>query len=56
MIAVLITLTPGRRNKFIQFYKAKVRVIVLPILDVNTPWNSTMELLERIYRLREFTD
>jgi len=55
MLAVLITLTPGRRNKFIDWQKAKVRIAVLPIMDVKTRWNSTLELLERGYRLQEFT-
>jgi hypothetical protein len=55
MLAVLITLTPGRRNEFIDCQKAKVRIAVLPIMDVKTHWNSTLELLERAYRLREFT-
>jgi len=55
MLAVLITLTPGRRNEFIDCQKAKVRIAVLPIIDVKTRWNSTLELLERAYRLREFT-
>jgi hypothetical protein len=55
MLAVLITLTPGRRNEFIDCQKAKVRIAVLLIMDVKTRWNSTLELLERTYRLREFT-
>jgi len=55
MLAVLITLTPGRRNEFIDCQKAKVRIAVLLIMDVKTRWNSTVELLERAYRLREFT-
>jgi len=55
MLAVLITLTPGCRNEFIDCQKAKVRIAVLPIMDVKTRWNSTLELLERTYRLREFT-
>jgi len=55
MLAVLITLTPGRRNKFIHCQKAKVCIAVLPITDVKTQWNSTLELLERAYRLWEFT-
>jgi len=54
MLAVLITLTPGCRNEFIDCQKAKVRLAVLPIMDVKTLWNSTVELLERAYRLREF--
>jgi len=55
MLAVLITLTPGRRNEFIDCQKVKVRIAVLPIMDVKTYWNSTLELLEHAYRLREFT-
>jgi len=55
MLAELITLTPGRRNEFIDYQKAKVRIAVLPIMDVKTRWNSTLELLERAYQLREFT-
>jgi hypothetical protein len=51
----LITLTPGRRTEFLDCQKSKVRIAVLPIMDVKTRWNSTLELLERAYRLREFT-
>jgi len=52
MLAVLITVTPG---KFIDFQKAKVRITVLPIMDVRTRLNSTVGLLERSYWLHEFT-
>jgi hypothetical protein len=55
MLEVLITLTPCRRNEFIDCQNAKVRNAVLPIMDVKTRWNSTLVLLERAYRLREFT-
>jgi hypothetical protein len=55
MLAVLITLTPGRRKEFIACQKATIRIAVLPIMDVKTSWNSTLELLQRAYRLREFT-
>jgi len=55
MLAVLITLTPVRRNEFIDCHKDKVRIAVLPIMDVKTHWNSTLELLKHAYRLREFT-
>ena len=49
MLAVLITLTPGRRNEFIDCQTAEVRIAVLPIMDVKTCWNSTLELFERAY-------
>jgi len=55
MLAALITLTPGHRNKFIDCQKAKVRITVLPIMDVSTRSNSTLELLESAYRLWEYT-
>jgi len=55
MLAVLIMLTPGRQNEFIDCQKAKVRNAVLPFMDVKTHCNSTLELLERTYRLWEFT-
>jgi len=54
MLSILIALTPGRRNKFIDCERAKVRIAVLPIMDVKTWWNSTLELLKQAYRLREF--
>jgi len=55
MLPVLITLTPGSRNKFMDGQNAKVRIAVLPIMDVKTCWNSTLEFLECAYHLREFT-
>jgi hypothetical protein len=55
MLDVLITLTPGRRNEFIVCEKANVRNAVLPIMDVKTRWNSSLELLERAYHLQEIT-
>jgi hypothetical protein len=39
-------LTPGRQNELIDCHKAEVRIAVLPIMDVKTRWNSTLELLE----------
>jgi len=55
MLAVLIRLTPGRRKEFIDCQNAKVRIAGLPSMDLKTRWNSTLELLERAYRLQEFT-
>jgi hypothetical protein len=55
MLAVLITLTPGRRNEFTDCQKANVRIALLPIMDVKTHRNSTLELVEPAYRFREFT-
>jgi hypothetical protein len=55
LLAVLITPTPGCRKQFIDYQKAKVRIAVLPIMDVKTRWNYTLESLEGTYRLREFT-
>jgi len=55
MLAVLIMLTPGRRYELIDCQKAKVCIAILLIMDVKTHWNSTRELLERAFRLCEFT-
>jgi len=55
MHAGLIALTPGCRNELIDCQKAKVRIPVLPIMDVKTHWNCTLELIECAYRLWEFT-
>ena len=55
MLAVLITLTTGRWNEFIHCQKAKVRIVVVRIMDVKTHWNSILELLKRTYCLWEFT-
>jgi len=55
MLAELIMLTPGCRNEFIDCQKAKVRIAVLPIMDVKTHWKSTLKLLKHAYRLCEFT-
>jgi len=54
MLAVLIMLTPGHRNEFIDCQRAKLRIPVLPIIDVKTRWNLTLELLVRAYRIQEF--
>jgi len=35
--------------------QAKVRIAVLPIMDVETQWNLTLELVQQAYRLQEFT-
>jgi len=55
MLAVLITITPGRRNEFIHCQHAKVHIAVLLIMDVLTRWNSTVEVLDCAYCLPEFT-
>jgi hypothetical protein len=54
MLAVLIKLTPGCRNEFIDCHRAKVRMVALPMMDVKTPWNSIAELLKHQYQIREF--
>jgi len=55
MLGVLFTLTPGHLNEFIDCQKAKVHTAVLPIMDVKTRGNSTLELLEQAYPLGEFS-
>jgi len=55
MLAAFITLTPSCRNKSIDCQKAKVRIAVLPIVDVKIWWNSTLELFEQAYWFPEFS-
>ena len=55
MLPVLMMLTPGFQNEFIDCQNAKARIAVLRIMDVKTRWNSTLELHERSFRLCEFT-
>jgi len=55
MLAVLIRQTTGPGNEFNICEKAKVRIAVLPIIDMKTHWNSTLKLLEHAYRLQKFT-
>jgi len=45
----------GCPKKFIHCQKAKVRITVLPIMNLWTHWTSTLEFLERAYWLQEFT-
>jgi hypothetical protein len=54
MLAALITLTLGCRNKFIDCQTANVRIAIVQIMNVKTRWNSTLELLEHAFRLVEF--
>ena len=51
---VLVTHTPGHRNKFIDSQTAKVGIGVLLMMDVKTRWNLTLQLLEHADQLREF--
>jgi len=55
MLAVLITLIPGCWNEFIDCQRVKVRIALLPIMDVTTRWNSTVEMMEPAYQLWELT-
>jgi hypothetical protein len=45
MLAVLIMLTPGYQNEFIDCQESKVRILILPIMDVGSRWHSKLELL-----------
>jgi hypothetical protein len=55
MPAVLMNLTPGRRNAFTYCQKENVRIAVLPIMDVKRCWNFSLDLRKRAYRLQVFT-
>ena len=55
MLAILITLTPGRRYECIDCHNAKLLLAEIGKMDVKTRWNSTLQLLKSAYRLWEFT-
>jgi len=55
MLAVLIMLTPGCRNKFIGCQTAKVHIAVLPIIGVKARSNSSLKFPQWAYQLREST-
>ena len=55
MLAVWVTLTPGRWIEFIDCQGLTVRIAIPPIMNGKTCWNLTLELLERAFRLCEFT-
>jgi hypothetical protein len=55
MLSVLIMLTHGQQNEFIECQKGKVHDAALQIIDVKAYWNCTLELLEQGYQLQEFT-
>jgi len=42
-------------KQFIDCQNAKVRIAVIPIMGVQTFWNSTLEFFEHTYPLQEFT-
>ena len=48
-------LTSGCQNVFIDYEKSKVPIAVVPIMDVNTVSNSSLEFLQRAYWSPEFT-
>jgi hypothetical protein len=49
-------LTPVCRNEIIDCVKANVWITVLPIIDVKTRLNSTLEWFKYTYQLGEFTN
>jgi len=55
MLAVLSMLIPGHWNEFIDCQQGKVHITVLPIMYEESRWHLVLELLERAYRLQEFT-
>jgi len=54
MHTVLIMLTPGRGNKFMECQEYKVSIAVLRIENVKTGWIWTLEMLEWAFRLQDF--
>jgi len=50
----MIMLAPGHRNEFMDCQNSTVRTAVLPIMNVMTHWDSTLELLDHAYQSHEF--
>jgi hypothetical protein len=48
--------SPQRRDEFLVLQEGRESVAVTLILDVKTRWNSTLAMLERAYRLRNYTE
>lgn len=55
IFAVPIAVTPGHWNKFNHWHTATVWNAPLPYINLKTGWNCTLELLDRLYWLGEFT-
>jgi hypothetical protein len=53
VLAVLITLTRGGGNKFIDCHKSNVRIAVLLIMEVETHSAYMLGLLKGAYQLRD---
>jgi hypothetical protein len=54
-MSIAIGASPQRRQHFIEIQNDRVKIPTTLLYDVKTRWNSTLNMLERSVRLREFT-
>jgi hypothetical protein len=48
--------TVGLWKEFIQGYQATFKIVALSIVDLKSPLDSSVEVLERTYSVRQFTN
>jgi len=54
-MSIAVGALPQRRQHFIEIQNNRVKIPTTLLYDVKTRWNSTLIMLERSVRLREFT-
>ncbi len=54
-LAIAVGASPQRREHFLSLQDGRVAIPVALVYDVKTRWNSTLGMLERALRMREFT-
>jgi len=54
-MSIAVGASPQRRQHFIKIQNNRVKIPTTLLYDVKTRWNSTLNILERSVRLREFT-
>jgi len=54
-MSIAVGASPPRRQHFIEIQTKQVKIHTIRVYDVKTRWNSTLNMLERSVRLREFT-
>jgi len=54
-MSITVGASPQRRQHFIEIQNNRVKIPTTLLYDVTTRWNSTLNMMERSVRLREFT-
>lgn len=56
MLPALIMVTVSQWKEFIHGYHATVKIEAVSIVDLKSPLDSSVEVLERTYHVRQFTN